>query len=159
MDPYFAEIDGDIINTWGHLRPDDGKFVDESPGVAFKMSVHFPGILFMEMTPKLHLLAACAPIDEESSWLALVYFQSYLKFPVIGRALAWLSAFIELKFVHPDDERLLHEAEPRHPTARSYHLIHADKGVALWLQHMDRQLKRATPLIEETKIGTRFTGR
>src|ERR1044072_6817454 len=156
MDPYHAEIDGDVITTWGNLRPDDNKPVAESPGVYFKMAVHFPGVLFMEMTPKLHLLVVCAPIDENSTWLALIYYQSYVKAPLIGRFLAWISAFIELKFVHPDDERMLGTAEPQHPTARSYRYIHADKGVRLWLQHKDKNMKQESPVIEETKLPTRF---
>lgn len=149
MDPYHAEMEGDVIHTWGNLRHDDGKSAEESPGVFFKMSVHFPGVLFMEMTPRLHLLGVCAPVDEGASWIALRYYQSYLRAPAVGNLLAWLSAYIELKFVHPDDERMLQTAEPRHPTAGSYRLIHADKGVALWLRHYERQMRQAHPALEE----------
>ncbi len=151
LDPFHAKIEGDVITTWGNLRPDDNKPIEESPGLPFKTAVHFPGVMFMAMTPRLHLLAACAPVDENSTWLALRYYQSYLQAPVIGNILAWLSAFLELKFVHPDDERMLHTAQPQHPTGGSYRLIHADKGVSLWLRHMDKQLRQELAAIEETE--------
>lgn len=159
MDPYHAEIHGDVIKTWGHLRPDDNKPVEESPGIYFMMAVHFPGVLFMEMTPKLHLLCVCAPIDDNSTWLALTYYQSYLKVPIIGNFLAWLSAYIELKFVHPDDEVMLHKATPQHPTPGSYRLIHADKGVGLWLQHMEKQARQNSVVISETEMIAGLDGR
>lgn len=158
MDPYHAEIHGDVIKTWGHLRHDNGKSVEESPGIYFMMEVHFPAVLFMEMTPKLHLLCVCAPIDDKSTWLALTYFQSYLKAPIIGTFLAWISAWIELKWVHPDDEVMLHKASPQHPTPGSYHLIHADKGVALWLQHMQKQTRQESLAISETEVTTGRNG-
>lgn len=149
MDPYHAEMEGDVIHTWGNLRHDDGKSAEESPGIFFRMSVHFPAVLFMEMTPKLHLLGVCAPMDKDSTWIALRYYQSYLRAPAIGNLLAWLSAYIELKFVHPDDERMLRTAEPWHPTAGSYRLIPADKGVALWLKHWERQSRPGHAPLEE----------
>ncbi|HEX5874387.1 MAG TPA: hypothetical protein VFY60_07035, partial [Pyrinomonadaceae bacterium] len=62
--------------------------------------------------------------------------------PVIGKFLAWISAYLELKFVHPDDERLLGTVEPQHPTMGSYRMIPADKGIGLWLRHIDQQARQ-----------------
>jgi hypothetical protein len=81
-----------------------------------------------------------------------------LKAPIIGNFLAWISAWIELKWVHPDDEVMLHKASPQHPVPGSYHLIHADKGVALWLQHMQKQTRQESLAISETEVTTGRNG-
>ena len=159
IDPFHAEIEGDVITIWGNLRPDNRKSVDEAPGVPFKTSVHFPGMMIMALTPKLRLLGACVPVDENSTWLAFRYYQSYIKAPVIGKILAWISAYLELKLVHPDDERLLGTVEPQHPTMGSYRLIHADKGIGLWLRHVHKQTRQDSLVLSEAEVTAGLNGR
>ena len=134
MNPYQAERKGDLINTWGNIRKDNGKSVEDSPGLFFQMSVRFPGIMHMNMTSKLQLLTVCAPIDEGQTWIAFRYYQKYLQIPIIGRMVAWLSAFIELKLVHPDDERMLRSLQPETTEQGANHLVDADRGIGLWLK-------------------------
>lgn len=153
IDPMHAEIEGDLITVWGNLRPDDGKSVAESPGFPFQMSVHFPGMMTQRLTPKLWLLGAFAPMDENSTWLAFRYYQTYVQAPIIGKFLAWISAYRELKIVHGDDERVLKTIEPQHPTVGSYRLIPADKGIALWLRHVDKHTQQDSPFFGETEAA------
>ena len=101
-------------------------------------------MMIMALTPKLRPLGACVPVDEHSTWLASVA-TSHIQSPVIGKILAWISAYLELKLLHPDDERLLDAVEPQHPTMGSYRLIRADKGIGLWLRHVDKQMRQELP--------------
>ncbi len=159
IDPFHSKIEGDMITVWGNLRPDDGKSVEDSPGFPFEMSVHVPGMMIQRLTPKLRLLGAFAPIDENSTWLAFRYYQSYMEAPVIGKILAWISAYIELKTVHPDDERVLRTVEPQQPALGSYRLIPADRGISLWLRHIQKQTEQDSLILSETEVTAGLNGR
>lgn len=141
VDPYYAEMIGDRIVTWGNLRPDDGKSVEVSPGFDFRVTVHFPAMMFMGLTKKLHLLVQAAPVDENRTWLALRYYQTYVQLPVLGTLIARLSAELERKLVHPDDERQLKILRPKLPGGSENQFIKADKGVALWLRRYQQELE------------------
>ena len=42
LDPYEARQKGDLIESWGNLRKDDGKSFEESPGMRMKVCFRFP---------------------------------------------------------------------------------------------------------------------
>jgi hypothetical protein len=49
---------------------------------------------------------------------------------------------------------VLGTAQPQHPTVGSYRLIHADKGVGLWLKHIDKLKRQKPAVVEETEEET-----
>jgi phenylpropionate dioxygenase-like ring-hydroxylating dioxygenase large terminal subunit len=141
LDPYHVEMVNDRIITWGNLRPDNGKSVEASPGFPFRVTVHFPAMMFMGLTKKLNLLVQAAPVDENRTWLALRYYQTYVRLPILGALIARLSAELERKLVHPDDERQLKTLRPPLPGGSENQFIKADKGVAVWLRRYHQELE------------------
>ena len=140
LDPFSARLKGQTIYVQGKLRRDDDHAAAEASGPEIKMTVHFPGVMLAEAGPKLLVAFVCTPIDEENTWFAVRYDQSYITWPLIGRGLAWIFMQAERKLILPDDARLLATA-PRQRDPMSDKLIRADKAIALWRKLREQALR------------------
>ncbi len=139
IDPYHVEVQGDVIRTWGQLRRDNGKSAEESPGWFFRITGIFPQLTLIELLPKLRLLVVVTPIDEDNSWVAIRYYQDYIKVPLLGRLLAWLILMVEFKvFQEPQDLPVLRSLQPKKAELRSNKLVAADAGSAQYLKRHEQ---------------------
>ncbi len=143
INPYHVEVQGDVINTWGRLRQDNGKSVEESPGWLFRITGIFPQLTLIELSPKLRLLVIVTPIDEDNSWVAIRYYQDYLKVPWLGRWLAWLILMIEFKvFQEPQDLPVLRSLQPKKAALKANKLVAADGGSAQYLKRYEQFIRQ-----------------
>lgn len=137
LDPFEAEMEGDVIHLHGHLRPDDGRSVEESPGQRMEIRVAFPGTMYMELTPKLQMVVLAAPVDEESTWIAFRYYQRYVRLPGLGYLAAKLTSWSELRYLWQADRQILEATLPRQTGPGANRLISADRAIALWLKRRE----------------------
>lgn len=139
IDPYHVEVEGDVISTWGQLRQDNGKSAEESPGWFFKITVIFPQLTSIELSPKLRLLVVVTPIDEDNSWVAIRYYQDYVRVPLLGRLVAWLILMVEFKiFQEQQDLPVLRSLQPKKAELRSNKLVAADAGSVQYLKRLEQ---------------------
>lgn len=147
IDPYHVETEGDLITTWGQLRQDDGKSAEESPGWFFRITVVFPQLSLIELSPKVRLLVIVTPIDENNSWVAIRYYQDYVKIPLLGRLLAWLILMVEFKiFQERQDLPVLRSLKPKQADLKSNKFVAADAGSAQYLKRHEHLLKVSSKL-------------
>lgn len=137
--PYHVEVKGDVIRTWGQLRQDNGKSVEESQGWLFKITVIFPQLTLIELSPKLRLLVIVTPIDEDNSWVAIRYYQDYIKLPLLGWLVSWLILMVEFKiFQEKQDLPVLRSLQPKKAELRANKLVAADAGGAQYLKRLEQ---------------------
>lgn len=141
VDSYHVEAKGDFICTWGRLRRDDGKSPEKSFGIPFKISAIFPQLTLIELTPKLRGIVLVTPIDEDNSWIAVRYYQDYVRVPLLGRFVAWLLLMVELKVVQEQqDLPILRSLKPKHTAIGVNRLVAADAGSAHYLKRWETLL-------------------
>lgn len=150
LDPYEAELDDDgVLRTKGRLRKPDAP----ESGFTLAIDVGFPGVLHLQLSPRLGGVVVCTPVDEESTWIG---FRYYADAPVLGalpfvrRLLAEVSVVGELGLIQPDDYRMLASSEPREGGPEHGQLVHADKGIALWHALRRRAIRATLPLVGDT---------
>jgi hypothetical protein len=147
IDPYHAEVEGDLICTWGQLRQDNGKSAEESPGWFFRITVIFPQLTLIELSPKVRLLVVVTPIDEDNSWVAIRYYQDYIRLPLLGRLVAWLILMVEFKvFQEQQALPVLRSLKPKKVRLSTNKLVAADAGSVHYL-------KMSSDSIEQAKRG------
>jgi phenylpropionate dioxygenase-like ring-hydroxylating dioxygenase large terminal subunit len=133
LDPYEASLDGNgVLRTRGTLRAEDKA---PETGFTFQMDVAFPGVLYLRLSQRIGGVVVCAPVDDARTWIGL-YYEVDVPWlgviPGINKLAAWLSVWSELRFIQPDDYKLLKSSSPRGARVEEEVLIHADKGIALW---------------------------
>ncbi len=144
IDPYHVEVQGDVIRTWGQLRQDNGKSAEESPGWFFRITGIFPQLTLIELLPKLRLLVVVTPIDEDNSWVAIRYYQDYIRLPLLGWFVSWLILMVEFKvFQERQDLPVLRSLQPKYTGLGVNKLVAADGGSAQYLKRYEQSMLRA----------------
>ena len=139
IDPYHVQVEGDLISTWGRLRQDDGKSAQESPGWFFKITGLFPQLTLIELSPKVRLFVVVTPIDEDTSWVAIRYYQDYVRVPLLGWLVSWLIVMVEFKvFQESQDLPVLRSLQPKKAELRANKLVAADAGSAQYLKRHEQ---------------------
>ncbi|KST61781.1 aromatic ring-hydroxylating oxygenase subunit alpha [Mastigocoleus testarum] len=145
LDPYKVEVNGDFIRTWGQLRQDNGKSAEESPGWFFRIIVIFPQLTLLELAPKVRLVVVVTPIDRDYSWVAIRYYQDYVKLPVIGWFVSWLILMVEFKiFQEKQDLPILRSLKPKNAKKSTNKLVYPDTGSAHYLKRHEQLMYQNT---------------
>lgn len=145
LDPYYVETKGDLICTWGQLRQDDGKSAEESPGWFFTTTVIFPQLTLLELTSKVRLVVMVTPIDEDHSWVAIRYYQDYVRLPLLGWFVSWLILMVEFKvFQEQQDLPVLRSLKPKYTKLSTNKLVAADAGSAHYLKRYEQLMRQAS---------------
>lgn len=100
--------------------------------IAFSHELLFPNLaMFNFNIGGLLLFVSLTPIDEEKTW---AYFRYYATrgCPWLARAIAKAAVWFELKFVQPDDYRLLQSSKPQNSGLTVNHFVPADKTIVEW---------------------------
>ncbi len=146
--PFESYLEGERIKTRGQLQSDALQDSTEdkaekvgNPGINFTNEIYFPNLsLFNLNIGGLLLFVTATPIDEENTWAYARYYSQ--KGPAwLGRWLAKLAAWVELKFVQPDDYRLIRSSKPLTSGLHSNNFVRADKTIVLWHKLYQRHLK------------------
>ncbi len=136
LDPFDAKVEGEIIHTWGQIRPqklDTQKLNTNKMSVAnFQHRLHFPNLAIFDFGfGGIKLFVVATPIDEENTW---AYFRYYNPFsiPWISQLISRVLVWVELHLVQPDDYKILMSTQPRESGLRVNNFVRADKGIVLW---------------------------
>ena len=140
VEPYEAWIDGDRIRSRGELRKEGA-----ASGLPFRADALFPCLSFIELTPKLCIVVASTPVDEQHTWVWFRYYQRYTQLPVLRKFLAWIAVQAELRIVQPQDWRIFKALPPGTIDAAPYHFVHADLAIALYRRRRAEILRGHAP--------------
>ncbi len=143
LDPYEAQLEGEVIRTRGVLRRDNGAPYKVGAGVPFELSVYFPGLMLARFGRDIMATMALTPVDEEHTWIGWVHA---ISIPVIGWLLKWPALKLEQWLTQPDDHRMLLASTPRGwDLGASDKLTRADAGIGLWRKLYRQRLTPSRP--------------
>jgi phenylpropionate dioxygenase-like ring-hydroxylating dioxygenase large terminal subunit len=158
LDPIDTRVDGEIIHTWGQLRPETESFSPKGI-INFKQWVYFPSLALYEFatesfSPKgilnfkqwvyfpswalfnlifdgTKLVMIATPIDEEKSW---TYSRLYLGYgnPWISRLISKLLLWLAVIFVQPGDYKIVRSSQPKQSSLRVNKFLKTDKCFVAW---------------------------
>lgn len=129
LDPYEVRVEGSVVYTKGTLRKESAP---RDSGITAEINVAYPGVIHVRFYDRFQGIAVCTPIDGEHTWIAIRYAQRYIPIPGLRWLIAWLLIKAELRFIQPDDLRILRSTNPRTAGLRSNVLVRADRGLAAW---------------------------
>jgi phenylpropionate dioxygenase-like ring-hydroxylating dioxygenase large terminal subunit len=129
LDPYEVTVDNQLVRSSGVLRRESDP---PTRGYRFAIAAAFPGVVMLRLSSRLEGVVVCTPVDDDRTFIAFRLHQRILPLPILGRLLARLLLWFELRFIQPDDERLLASSEPRSSSPRRNHFVRADRAIAEW---------------------------
>lgn len=133
LDPIDTQVDGEIIHTWGQLRPETENFNPKSI-LSFKHWLYFPSLALFDFGfdgAKFFVIAT--PIDEQTTW---TYGRLYLEYgtPWISRLISRLAVWIALTFLQPEDYKIIQSSQPKQSSLKVNKFVKADKCLVAWHQ-------------------------
>ncbi|MFZ5939560.1 MAG: Rieske 2Fe-2S domain-containing protein [Bacteroidota bacterium] len=78
----------------------------------------FPNLWQNYLTPKMRIVAAFVPVDEENTLMYIRFFQKFIKLPPFRELLTWLFMPMNLRIAH-EDRRVVITHEPKKSSFRS----------------------------------------
>ena len=139
LDPYEVDVKDNVIYTRGCLRDEDNP---EQKLMAAEMNIAFPGFMHMKFgfTDKktdstrygFEMVGSLTPVDENSTWIAIYYRQSYVTFPLLSQLFNFIALQFDWRLIQPDDYLLLKSSQPNSSSLETNHLVRADRGIAEW---------------------------
>lgn len=139
LDPYDVSISNNVIYTNGVMRDENA---NDKGGLAGKINVAFPGhvnFAFGNRNGKtgvtkygFEAVGTLTPIDENTTWIAIYYRQSYVKVPLISAIFSYVALQFDFRLIQPDDYLLLKSSEPKSSSLKANHLARSDRGIAEW---------------------------
>jgi len=143
VDPFHAEEEGDTIRVTAGLkrRRED----PDSEAITFTMEFKPPNVMHVQLTKKIHLMQVATPIDDESTWMWVRYYQGFVQRPVVGRIVSRLLLTGDWKIAQEmQDIPIFVTQRPAIPGLDlGYKFIQADRGIALFFNQRKRLMKQA----------------
>jgi phenylpropionate dioxygenase-like ring-hydroxylating dioxygenase large terminal subunit len=144
IDPFHAEESPDgLISVTAGLKQ---KLEDaDDQAVVFTMAFRPPNVLHVNLSSKIHLIQIATPIDDESSWMYVRYYQRLFTVPGLAKLFSWLLLAGDWKIAQDmQDIPIFVTQQPKIPTSETvYKLIRADLGISLFLKQRKRLMEEA----------------
>ncbi|MDJ0785280.1 MAG: aromatic ring-hydroxylating dioxygenase subunit alpha [Myxococcota bacterium] len=142
-----AHQEGDRILTSGVLKKPGKK-----TGMPFRDDFLLPCLNSIELTPRVRILVAATPVDDDHTWVWFRYHTEVTPFAWVRWVLSWLAIQSELRVVQQQDWRIFRAMQPGTLDDVPHHYVKADKGIALY-----RRLRRDL-LEQQDASGARAAG-
>ena len=149
LDPYEVEIEDTCIRTRGQLRREG-----RSKGLSFRIDFVAPTLTRLEFSGFVFVVAD-SPVDAYNTRRHVVYRQSWLRLPGIGRFASWLFLLVDWKLLqNRQDLRVAASQTPRLPDAAAEHLVRADAGTAAYRKLRHRLLRESGAVLEGDAVAS-----
>ncbi|MEM7019360.1 MAG: hypothetical protein AAF512_18715 [Pseudomonadota bacterium] len=135
-------INDNHIYTRGELRRENA---ESGQGLAFRAELKLPCVSFIQLTPKLHILAAATPVDDTNTWMWFRYYQHYTQIPGLRKLVAWLSVQSELRVVQRQDWEIFGAMQAGTIDDVPYRFVQADRGIMMYRKKRRELLAAQAP--------------
>ncbi len=115
----------------------------DDEGMAFSANFIAPCLVHISLTPKLHIVAAATPVDDEHTWMWFRYYQSYTNLPLVRKLISWIAVQSEVRVVQKQDWRIFSRMTPGTLEQAPHNLVRADLAIAQYRQWRKEQLGQA----------------
>ncbi len=144
VDPFEARIEDDRIYTEGTMRREDAE-----TGFDFRVDCLLPNLGYIRLSPKLHIVIAATPIDDDHTWMWFRYYQDYTRLRTIGRFISWVAIQSEMRVVQRQDWRIFEGLPEGTIDDVPFHFVRADQGITLYRRRRRELLDAAAKPIRE----------
>ncbi|MEM9454118.1 MAG: Rieske 2Fe-2S domain-containing protein [Myxococcota bacterium] len=135
-----AELRGDELDNACLMVWPGGKKTME-----LLVRLKFPNLLYLDFAERWHGMTIYTPIDEHNTWAFSRFAQSYVRVPLLGKAMVWahLNFFYWPWVQDREDIPMMKAMQSPRPNPVDWNLCGADKGIALYFKERARLIEQA----------------
>ncbi len=159
--PLVEWLDADRFRVYVFNRVDDGKpplkpgaLEVETSEQRFWLEFIFPNLWQNHISEDVRVVAAFVPVDEAHTLLYLRFYQKFLRLPVLGRAVSWLSLPFNRVVAH-QDRRVVNTQQPKPSALRmDEQLVQGDRPIVEYRRRRQALMEAAEqPLAQVGGMG------
>ena len=133
---------GNEMQIWVHNRTDDGSIVkkaSELPEPQRPPFLHFqfPHLWQNHISEDMRITVYFTPIDDENTMMYTRYYQRFIKLPILGNFVAWLTSVFSIIILHQDKRVVEKQIPARSDLKMGEKLISADQPIILYRRTRD----------------------
>ena len=138
-----VKLDGDEMQIWVFNREDnDGTAkraseLKEPTRPAF-LHFRFPHLWQNHISEDMRITVYFTPIDENNTMMYTRYYQRFLKIPVLGRFVSWLTSIFSIVILHQDKRVVEKQIPNKSDLKMGEKLIPADQPIILYRRERAR---------------------
>ena len=138
-----VKLDGDEMQIWVFNREDnDGTAkraseLKEPTRPAF-LHFRFPHLWQNHISEDMRITVYFTPIDENNTMMYTRYYQRFLKIPVLGRFVSWLTSIFSIVILHQDKRVVEKQIPIKSDLKMGEKLIPADQPIILYRRERAR---------------------
>ena len=143
FESFHCKVEGEAIHTWGNLRC-GSKRKDDKNIWPWRISMRFPNLSMIEVSPRFRSLAIATPIDDNTSWMHIRSYQNFSRtFPVRQMIDFYCIHFLYTVPLYRQDFPVWQSQTPWYTDVGIYKLVPCDEGVAKYLSMRRQMIERA----------------
>ncbi|MBW6474747.1 MAG: aromatic ring-hydroxylating dioxygenase subunit alpha [Anaerolineaceae bacterium] len=132
-----VKIEEDEMKIWVHNRIDDGvsaKRASELPEPSRPPFLHFrfPHLWQNHISDDMRITVYFTPIDDENTMMYTRYYQSFVKIPILGQFISWMTSVFSIIILHQDKRVVEKQIPIMSDLKMSEKLIPADQPIILY---------------------------
>jgi hypothetical protein len=143
LDDFVCTREGEQVWVSGVLCEDR----EDGGGTKFPGRVHLvaPSLLVLHLTSTLGFVATATPIDEHHTWLFARYYNRWLTWPILGRAVAWVMFMVDFWLLQKYQDLPVWRSQRLPDPGRidEYRPLAADKGIVSFFRIRAELIARA----------------
>lgn len=143
FESFHCKVEGEAIHTWGNLRRGGRRKGDKNLW-PWRVSLRFPNLSMIEVSPRFRSLAIATPIDDNTSWMYIRSFQNFSRtFPIRQMIDAYCIHFLYTVPLYRQDFPVWQSQKPWYTDVGVYKLVPCDEGIAKYLSMRRQMIDRA----------------
>jgi phenylpropionate dioxygenase-like ring-hydroxylating dioxygenase large terminal subunit len=132
-----VKMEGNELQIWVHNRVDDGipsKRASELPEPSRPPFLHFrfPHLWQNYISEDMGITVYFTPIDDENTMMYTRYYQSFVKLPILGHFISWITSIFSIIILHQDKRVVEKQIPIKSDLKMSEKLIPADQPIILY---------------------------
>lgn len=132
-----VKMEGDELQIWVNNRVDDGnpaRRASELPEPSRPPFLHFrfPHLWQNHISEDMRITVYFTPIDEENTMMYTRYYQCFVKVPILGHFISWMTSIFSIIILHQDKRVVEKQIPIKSDLKMSEKLIPADQPIILY---------------------------
>ena len=143
----YTELKDDAIYVWTELTADEGQTAlhpnelskpDKPWGLCFR----FPNVWVLNISPKLRMMVAFVPVDDENTMMYVRFYHDFVKSPLLRKLIAKLGAIANNRVLR-QDKRVVQSQTKQGGFDSGDKYIPADRPITIYYQHREKLIQEA----------------
>lgn len=132
-----VKMEDDEMHIWVHNRLDDGSTAIKASQIPEPvrppfLHFRFPNLWQNHISDDMRITVYFTPIDEENTMMYTRYYQKFMKLPLIGNLISWLTSVFSIVILHQDKRVVEKQLPIKSELKMGEKLIPADQPIILY---------------------------